>query len=101
MVRAVLMLALACTANWVAGQTIPPPGDWGNPKIAQIGPYVIVNGQPQPGDIISDGTHVGIVVGDHRTVSTNAYKGGIVDVNDRGFRPGQHPVIRRCNTCEK
>jgi murein L,D-transpeptidase YafK len=25
MIRAVLVLALACTANWAAGQTIPPP----------------------------------------------------------------------------
>ncbi len=80
----------------------PLAEDFGNPKIPQIGPFVIVNGEPQPGDIISDGHHVGIVVaGYHQTASTNAFKGGIVDVNDWGFRKGQHPVIRRCTSCQK
>ena len=79
----------------------PLAEDYGNPKIPQIGPFVIVNGVPQPGDIISDGHHVGIVVGYHLTASTNAFKGGIVDVNDWGFRKGQNVVIRRCTSCQQ
>ncbi|MGA8144351.1 MAG: RHS repeat-associated core domain-containing protein [Candidatus Acidiferrales bacterium] len=79
----------------------PLAEDWGNPQIAQIGPYAIVDGQPQLGDILSDGTHVGIVVGDQLTASTNAYKGGVVTIGKWGFRPGQHPVVRRSTACGK
>jgi len=79
----------------------PTAGQWGDPNVDIPGYDVVTN--PQPGDIIaephnySDATgHVGIVTGPNETVSQSSIS-DMVEKNDWGHRPGQHPVYRRCN----
>jgi hypothetical protein len=83
---------------------IPLAGDWGDPK-GQIGGYSVVTDAPQPGDVVSDGHHVGIYLplpdgrpGTISAASPWSLHGGILGEvvhNDWGFRPKQHPVIWR------
>jgi RHS repeat-associated protein len=73
-----------------------PPGaqSLSNPNYSVPG-WPIVSGSAQPGDLVADRGHVGIVTGAGRTIS--ASPNGVVE-NNWGFRPGQTPIVRRC-TC--
>lgn len=72
-----------------------PPGaqSLSNSNYAVPG-WPVVSGPAQPGDLIADQGHVGIVTGPGSSIS--ASPGGVVE-NRWGFRPGQSPVVRRCN----
>jgi hypothetical protein len=81
---------------------IPIARDWGDRK-SQIGGYAVVSGPPRPGDVVSDGDHVGIYAplpdGRPGTISAaspftdaGAPFGRVVH-NDWGFRPKEKPVI--------
>lgn len=48
----------------------------------------------QPGDVIAEHGHVGIVTGDGLTTSASAVEDKIVE-NDWGFRSGQNPTCWR------
>ncbi len=90
---------------------IPSASEWANPKVNIPGYYILPSGSTlNPGDVISDGNHMGIYVpldsGSPGTVSAafpftggTGYNGGVVN-NDWGFRSGQSPVARRCE-CDK
>lgn len=74
--------------------------EWANRSLSRIGHWQIVDGPPEPGDVIAEITghdprnpkvvyaHVGVVVGDGRTASasTRVYPPGMVVMNDWGFR---------------
>lgn len=91
-------------AGRMFGGRIPDASDWGNPN-SDIAGYHVVSGPPQPGDVVSNGEHVGIYVplpnGSPGTVSAatpNAPGGaglpfGQVVYDDWGFRSGQSVVI--------
>ncbi|XP_070547663.1 uncharacterized protein [Ptychodera flava] len=55
--------------------------------------YVGTASSAQPGDVMADGSHVGIAVGDSKTVS--AARDSVVE-NDWGFRRGQSIRAWRC-----
>lgn len=85
----------------VDGGRIPITKDWGDPR-SKIPGYAPVVGPPRPGDVVSDGGHVGIYSplkdGRPGTISAAspdtpgaADDGGVVH-NDWGFRKGQKPV---------
>jgi hypothetical protein len=84
--------------NGIKNSYPPLARDWANPRTS-IGDWKVVVGSPaQPGDVISDGIHVGIVTrssGIDRTVSAPDVKP--VLRNDWGFRNGQRVAIRRHN----
>ena len=78
---------------------IPVAKDWGEPN-ANIGNFAVVKGPPQPGDVISNGRHVGIYAprpdGRPGTVSAatpghGSLFGGVVH-NDWGFRGDEGPI---------
>ena len=78
----------------------PTAGEWADPSV-KIEGWTVVS-EPQPGDVIaeahqySDATgHVGIVVGDKKTVSASALVGGVIVENDWGFRSDNKPTFRR------
>jgi RHS repeat-associated protein len=84
---------------------IPSAAEWGDPD-AYIPGYPLVNGPPEPGDVLSDRSHTAIYSplpkGGPGTVSAavpfaggSGPLGGVVH-NDWGFRQGQKPTIRRC-----
>jgi hypothetical protein len=84
----------------MAGGRIPLAGDWGNPA-STIDGFARIDGPPMPGDVVSDGHHVGIYAplsnGQPGTISAvpplaagTGILGGVVH-NDWGFRPGQKP----------
>lgn len=91
------------------GVRIPIASDWGDPR-SKIGGYAPVTGPPQPGDVVSNGEHVGIYApladGSPGTISaasphwpvlfhgSGGAMGGVVH-NDWGFRPGQKVTIWR------
>lgn len=80
---------------------------WANRSLSRIGHWQIVDGPPQPGDVIAELTdpshpayaHVGIIIGEGRTASasTRVYPPGMVVVNDWGFRKDDlgKRVVRR------
>ncbi len=86
---------------------IPSASEWGNPNVNIPGYDVVPQGQPlQAGDIVSNGSHVGIYSplsdGSPGTVSAafpmSSWAAGIdgnVVNNDWGFRQGQTVTIRR------
>ncbi|NJS14205.1 MAG: hypothetical protein HC788_05760 [Sphingopyxis sp.] len=87
---------------------IPSASEWGNRSTPIGGYYPLPSGeQPQPGDIVGDGQHVGIFSpltgqngpnGSPGTISSRSslpFGGDSVVHNDWGFRPGQSPVIWR------
>jgi RHS repeat-associated protein len=51
----------------------------------------LVANEPSPGDVATDGTHMGIVSHAGKTISASAVSGRIVE-NNWGFRPGQNNV---------
>ena len=84
--------------------------EWADASRNKIGHWQIVNGPPQPGDVMAEITghdprtgalwaHVGVVVGNGRTASasTKVYPPGMVVVNDWGFREDDlgKRVVRR------
>ena len=88
------------------GGRIPVAKEWGNPKV-QIGGYAVVTGPPRPGDVISNGHHVGIYSplanGKPGTVSaaspaalggSGGVDGGVVH-NNWGFRGDEGPITVR------
>ena len=94
--------------RWWALNRPPLAGEWGDAAVSIPG-FVIVDGDPKPGDVIAEkhdyadaSGHVGIVVeydpktGEGKTASVNAATGKVV-INDWGFRSHQrgHLVIRR------
>jgi hypothetical protein len=46
---------------------------------------------PKPGDIATDGQHMGIVSGSNTTISASSLSGGLIVENDWGFRNGNKP----------
>lgn len=64
--------------------------EWADPKVTI--PKWIVTSEPQVGDVISSGRHVGIVTGVGLTTSATA--NGVVE-NDYGFRGNQRCIIFR------
>ncbi|MBX3483182.1 hypothetical protein [Phenylobacterium sp.] len=88
-------------AGRMTGGGIPVAKDWGNPS-SKIPGYMAVNDPPQPGDVISNGHHVGIYSplpnGRPGTVSAASPRsrnggqdGGVVH-NDWGFQGTEGPV---------
>jgi RHS repeat-associated protein len=103
-------------AGRMPGDRIPSASEWGSTKSKIPGYYVVPPGTPLfPGDIISDGHHVGLYdpsgpYSRPKTTSAAApywaggpseagAQGGVIN-NDWAFRPGQKTVIHRCN-CDK
>lgn len=81
------------TGGAIGGQ-IPSANDWhkGVPGYERV---KTENGErPMPGDVASNGTHVGIVSGDRKTISVTSRgdRAGHVVENDWGFREGQNDV---------
>ena len=75
------------TGGRIGGQP-PLANDWYKGNVPGYDP---VEGAPQAGDIASDGTHVGIVSGERKTVSVTTVgkeRGHVVE-NDWGFRDHQ------------
>ena len=68
----------------------PVAKDWED-KEKEIEGWVVVD-KPKPGDVASDGKHVGIVSGGGTTVSASSREGKVVE-NDWGFRPDQEGKI--------
>jgi hypothetical protein len=83
---------------------IPVADDWGDPK-SKIAGFAVVDGPPQPGDVVSDGHHVGIYspLPDGRPGTVSAASpftddGGMTGAvvhNDWGFRNGQTRTVWR------
>jgi len=71
----------------------PLAADWYAGNVKQFKYIGNSNGSYNPGDIITDGKHVGIVSGTGTTISASTAK-GIVE-NDWGFRKGQNCSIYR------
>lgn len=78
----------------------PTAGEWADPAVAIKGWAVVAD--PQPGDVVAeahryaDATgHVGIVVGDKLTASASSQVGGVIVINDWGFRADNRPTFRR------
>jgi hypothetical protein len=61
----------------------PVAADWSNPK-TEIKGWVVVD-TPKPGDVASDGKHMGIVSGEGTTISASSEAEKVVK-NDWGFR---------------
>jgi len=83
------------------GDRVPSAKDWGDTATVIPGYYVIPREtKPEPGDIISTGSHVGIYFpsynGENRIISASLITGR-VEWNDFGFRSNQDIVIRRCD----
>lgn len=85
----------------IDGGRIPLAKDWGDPK-SQIPGYAPVDGPMQPGDVISNGDHVGIYAplpnGHPGTISAASpfHNGGVlggVVHNDWGFRGDEGKII--------
>lgn len=75
----------------------PPLADeWANPRVAIPGWAVVTDGPPKPGDVVAEGGHCGIVVGNRQTASANSLVHGVVTINDWGFRESNKPTFRRC-----
>jgi len=72
------------------GGNIPSAKDWGNENLDIPGYRVVTT--PQPGDIASNGFHVGIVSGDGKTLSASSLSGRVVE-NDWGFRQRDRGTI--------
>ena len=92
----------------IGGKYFPLAEDWASPDPLTIPCCPIVT-DPQPGDVVAMGNsagpfrplihstgHVAIVIRHGVTSSVSTPAGGIVVENNWGFRPGQHPVFRRC-----
>lgn len=92
------------------GGRIPVARDWGDTS-SKIDGYAPASGRPRPGDVVSDGEHVGLYVplpdGSPGTISaaspnlpmigfhgSGGLSGGVVH-NDWGFRPGQKVTMWR------
>ena len=78
----------------IGGQP-PSANDWHKDNVPGYDP---VKGAPQPGDIASDGSHVGIVSGAGKTISVTtanpkAPEYGHVIENDWGFRKAQEGKV--------
>jgi len=86
----------------------PAAAQWADSSTQRVGHWQIVNGPPQPGDVIAELTggrahpnwaHVGVVVEPGRTASasTLVYPKGMITVNDWGFRKDDvgKVVVRR------
>ena len=76
----------------------PLAREWGDAGFGIKGFRILGPGEVlQPGDVGSDGSHVGIYGGDNKTISASlrALPPGKVVRNDWGFRKGQKPVWRR------
>jgi hypothetical protein len=72
----------------------PAAADWANTALDINATRALPPGSaPQPGDIVSDGKHMGIVILPGLTASATGHDG--VVINSWGFRPKQHPVFRR------
>jgi uncharacterized protein RhaS with RHS repeats len=88
-----------CKAGRVDGGRIPKAEEWANPSYFIPGCRVVSS--PEPGDVISDGHHVGIYVpyspSTPMTISATPTDG--VTWSNWGFRKGQAPTFRRC-TCQ-
>jgi hypothetical protein len=86
-------------AGRVDGGRIPIARDWGDPQ-SQIAGYSPITGEPQAGDVVSNGHHVGIYDplpdGGRGTVSAASWATrppfGKVVHNDWGFRGEEGPV---------
>ncbi len=72
----------------------PPGAQSLSDKNYDVPGWPVVSDPPQPGDLLAEKGHVGIAVGENKTIS--AAPKGVVE-NDWGFRTGQDPVIRRCS----
>jgi RHS repeat-associated protein len=87
--------------NFVNGR-IPTVQDWKDGKVLGYSP-IPIGGIPIPGDVVIEGTHMGIYAPFHGpnspgTISAASYfHGNGVVQNDWGFRLGQSPTIFRCN----
>ncbi len=74
------------------GGNPPLASQWAD-KDQQIDGYVVVD-KPKPGDVASDGGHVGIVSDTGKTISaSSASNAKKVVENDWGFRPQQKGKI--------
>ena len=91
--------------GYVGSGSPPQVRDWAN-STTSLGPWVVVSGPAELGDVIAEaadhGTaatgHMGIVVGVNLTASAaSPNAGNKVVVNDWGFREGQNAVLRRLN----
>ena len=74
------------------GRQAPSANDWFKGNVPG---YEQVQGKPMPGDVATNGDHVGIVSGKGKTISVTTAEGaqyGHVVENDWGFRSGQSPV---------
>jgi hypothetical protein len=69
------------------GGHAPSASDWHRGKV----PGFVRVENPMPGDVVSNGAHVGIVSGKGKTVSASSKTGHVVE-NDWGFKPMQEPV---------
>jgi len=80
---------------WARFFEMNPPGAYSlsDPNYRLSG-WPVVTGPARPGDLIAEGGHVGIYAGNNKTLSASST--GKVE-NDWGFRPFQHPVVRRCS----
>jgi hypothetical protein len=88
---------------WDRGSTPLLAEEWGNPNLKIPGWTIVNSGPMMPGDVMSTGMHMGIVVsyneftGTGQSVSASTlwqYQQKVVQ-NDWGFRSGQAPLIRR------
>lgn len=70
----------------------PVAADWRNPE-TEIEGWVVVK-KPEPGDIVSDGDHMGIVSGDNTTISASSTENKVVE-NDFGFSGDPKKVTYR------
>ncbi len=82
---------------------IPVAHEWGDPRI-RVGGYAPIDGAPQPGDVVSNGHHVGIYAplpnGKPGTISAAApfhHAGPLGEVvhNDWGFRGDEGNILIR------
>jgi len=69
------------------GGHAPSASDWHRGKV----PGFVRVESPMPGDVVSNGAHVGIVSGKGKTVSASSKTGRVVET-DWGFRSMQEPV---------
>ena len=83
---------------WVGGRRPPVAREWGDPE-KKIGGYPVVK-EPKPGDIVSDGRHVGIVTeapdenGQGGSTASATEADGVTD-GPFGLREGDSPTFRR------